>query len=130
MQKNYRIILFSPEEILLFYYLCKMAAKFISEREELLVCKQYLDNWPLKKIATYANLSQTTVLTILRRRNISLRDGKRLSSVQEYQVVELYNEGMPIIDIMSQTDIKSEQTIYRILRDAGVERRRNRRAAE
>lgn len=107
-----------------------MGAKSISEREELLVCKQYLDNWSLKKIATYANLSQTTVLAILRRRNIPLRDGKRLSSVQEHQVVELYNEGVPIIDIMSQTGIKSEQTIYRILRDAEVVRRRKRKAAE
>lgn len=107
-----------------------MGAKSISEREELLVCKQYLDNWSLKKIAAYANLSQTTVLAILRRRNIPLRDGKRLSSVQECQVVELYNEGVPIIDIMNQTDIKSEQTIYRILRDAEVVCRRKRKAAE
>lgn len=107
-----------------------MGVKIITEREELLVCKQYLDNWTLKKIAAYANLSQVTVLAILKRRNISLRGGKRLATVQECQVVELYDEGMSIIDIMRQTNIKSEQTIYRILHDAGVRLRRKRGAVK
>lgn len=107
-----------------------MGAKIITEREELLVCKQYIGNWTLKKIAAYANLSQVTVLAILKRRNIPLRGGKRLATVQECQVVELYNEGMSIIDIMTQTGVKSEQTIYRILRDVGVKLRRKRRTVK
>lgn len=100
-------------------------AKVITDREELLVCEQYLANWNLKKIAAFANMSHVTVLAILRRRGIPLREGKRLLKEQEDKVVELYNEGESIVEIKNKTDVKSEQTIYRILRDAGVERRRN-----
>lgn len=42
---------------------------------------------------------------------------------QESRVLSLYKEGMAIKEIMSKTDIKSEQTIYRILDSNGVPRR-------
>lgn len=98
--------------------------KVIMEREERLVCQQYIDNWPIRKIAAYANISQVTVMKILRRRGIPLRAGKRLTMEQERQVVELYNSGLSIREIIDKTTVKSTQTVYRILRDAGVERRR------
>lgn len=97
--------------------------KIITEREELLVCKQYAENWTLRKIASSANLSQSTVMAILKRRNIPLRNGKQLSAEQEQKVIALYSAGAPINEIKEKSDVKSEQTIYRILRDAGVGRR-------
>lgn len=99
--------------------------KLITEREELLICQQYIDNWAVRKIAAYANVSQTTVMAILKRRAIPLRAGKRLTKKQEDQVVELYASGLSIREIINKTGVRSEQTIYRILRDANVERRRN-----
>ncbi|MDD3040896.1 helix-turn-helix domain-containing protein [Bacteroides sp.] len=102
-----------------------LRGKVITEREELLICEQYLANWNLKKIAAFANLSHVTVLAILKRRDIPLREGKRLSKEQEDKVVELYNDGVSIVEIKNKSGVKSEQTVYRILRDAGVERRRN-----
>lgn len=103
-----------------------MAGKTISDREELLVCEHYSANWSLKKIAAFANLSQVTVLAILKRREIPLRAGKRLTKEQEEKVVGLYSStSLSILDIMTATGVKSEQTIYRILRDAGTKRRRN-----
>lgn len=98
--------------------------KIITEYEELLICKQYTENWSLRKIAAYANVSQTTVLAILRRRDIPLRQGKRITPSQKAHVVELYNAGMNIASIIDNTGVKSEQTIYRILRDANIEIRK------
>ena len=50
-----------------------------------------------------------------RRRSITLD--------QESRVLSLYKVGMAIKEIMKETDIKSEQTIYRILDSNGVSRR-------
>lgn len=50
-----------------------------------------------------------------RRRSITLD--------QEFRVLSLYKDGMAIKEIMKDTEIKSEQTIYRILDSNGVPRR-------
>lgn len=50
-----------------------------------------------------------------RRRSITLD--------QESRVLSLYKAGMAIKEIMKKTEIKSEQTIYRILDSNGVSRR-------
>lgn len=50
-----------------------------------------------------------------RRRSITLD--------QESRVLSLYKDGMAIKEIMKETEIKSEQTIYRILDSNGVPRR-------
>lgn len=42
---------------------------------------------------------------------------------QESRVMSLYKDGMTIKEIMDKTDIRSEQTIYRILDSNGVPRR-------
>ena len=42
---------------------------------------------------------------------------------QESRVLYLYKDGMAIKEIMGKTDIRSEQTIYRILDSNGVPRR-------
>ncbi|WP_218050274.1 hypothetical protein [Bacteroides faecis] len=102
----------------------KKRGKIITDREELLVCQQYKDGWTLRKIATYANISQTTVMAILRRREVSLRNGKQITEEQEKQVVDLYLSGEKIKEIMSKTSVRSEQTIYRIINNAGVDKRR------
>lgn len=102
----------------------KKRRKIITDREELLVCQQYKDGWTLRKIATYANISQTTVMAILRRREVSLRNGKQITEEQEKQVVDLYLSGEKIKEIMSKTSVRSEQTIYRIINNAGVDKRR------
>lgn len=102
----------------------KKRGKIITDREELLVCQQYKDGWTLRKIATYANISQTTVMAILRRREIPLRNGKQITEEQERQVIDLYLSGGKIKEIMSKTGVKSEQTIYRIINNAGIDKRR------
>lgn len=102
----------------------KKRGKIITDRGELLVCQQYKDGWTLRKIATYANISQTTVMAILRRREVSLRNGKQITEEQEKQVVDLYLSGEKIKEIMSKTSVRSEQTIYRIINNAGVDKRR------
>lgn len=105
----------------------KRRGKNITDSEEGLVCQHYIDNWTIKDIASYANISQTTVMAILRRKNIPLRNGKQVSPEVEKEVIELYNSGMSIVEITNKTSVRSEQTIYRILRSAKVKMRRDRK---
>lgn len=105
----------------------KRRGKNITDSEEDLVCQHYIDNWTLKDIASYANITQATVMAILRRKNIPLRGGRQISPEVEKEVVELYNSGMSIVEITNKTSVRSEQTIYRILRSAKVKMRRNRK---
>ena len=49
--------------------------------------------------------------------------GKLLTTKQEIDAANLYKEGITIKEIMSRTEIKSEQTIYRILDEFGIPRR-------
>ncbi len=96
----------------------------VSKELETIICEKYINGATLASIAERSHISQTTVLSILRRNNIPLRNGKRLSVQQEEEVVKLYRDGASIIEIKEKTVAKSEQTIYRILRDFGVERRK------
>lgn len=102
----------------------KKRGKNITDSEERLVCQHYINNWTIKDIASYANITQATVMAILRRRNIPLRGGKQLSPEDEKEVVELYNSGMSIVEITNKSNVKSAQTVYRILRSAKVKMRR------
>lgn len=49
--------------------------------------------------------------------------GRSITIDQESRVLSLYKDGIAIKEIMKETDIKSEQTIYRILDSNGVPRR-------
>ena len=49
--------------------------------------------------------------------------GRSITLDQESRVLSLYKDGMAIKEIMKETDIKSEQTIYRILDSNDVPRR-------
>lgn len=91
--------------------------KVITDGEKELVVQQYLDKWPLRKIAAYASLSQTTVMKIVREAGVPLR-GREVQYGPEMQatVQKLYDRGMSIADIMKQTGIQSGQTIYRLVK--------------
>ena len=99
--------------------------KIITDREKQLVCDLYAKRMPLRKLASYANLSQTTCLKILRENGVAMRNGRTITKEQEDDVIRLYYDGLSILDIIEKTGVKSEQTIYRIFRDHNVKRRRN-----
>lgn len=96
----------------------------ISSNEEKQVCESYVNGLTLKEIATFAGISSSSIMAILRRNNISLRNGKRLTPKQEEMVIALYGAGAKIAKIKEDSGVKSEQTIYRILRDAGIKQRK------
>lgn len=49
--------------------------------------------------------------------------GKAITPIQESIIVDLYKKGITIKEIMTQTGIRSQQTIYRLLDDNKVPRR-------
>lgn len=98
----------------------------VSDELSRIICEQYRNGIPLKEIASKSQISQSTVMAILRRNGVELRNGKQITPIQEDLVVRMYNSGVSIASIKSETGVKSEQTIYRILNDAGVEKRKKR----
>jgi hypothetical protein len=102
----------------------------LSYELEQLICEKYNNGVLLREIVEKSHISDATVMSVLRRNGIPLRQRKQISPEKEKYVVDLYKKGESIALIKSESGVKSEQTIYRILRDAGVERRRNRKAAE
>ncbi|MEG1839211.1 MAG: hypothetical protein RR220_07975 [Bacteroidaceae bacterium] len=92
----------------------------LTKEEESIICKQYADNRKLKQIASDTEVSESTVMAVLRRNEVQLRCGKRITKEQEEQVVSLYNQEYTITSIMLKSGVKSEQTIYRILSDAKI----------
>lgn len=92
----------------------------LTNNEERLICQQYVDRWTVRKIATHNNVSQATVMAVLRRNNIEFRGRKTISPEQESNVVQMYLDGITIKDIITKSGVKSEQTIYRILKDKNI----------
>lgn len=92
-----------------------MPGKQITDREKEIVVQQYQDGWAIRKIAAYANLSQTTVMKIVKEAGIELRGNKTYNTNKREEVQTLYQEGMSILDIMKTAGIRSEQTIYTIV---------------
>lgn len=97
----------------------------VNKETEQDICRDYQQNEKIRVIAKDYNITQATVMAVLRRNNIPLRDRKRIIPDIEEAVTVLYREGKSIIEIMQLTGVKSQQTIYRILRDHNVERRYN-----
>lgn len=100
--------------------------KVITDREKKIVVEQYADGWPIRKIAAYASISQTTVMKIVREAGIPLR-GKEVQYGPDVQalVQALYDKGASILAIMEQTGIRSEQTIYRLVKPTRRKRGKN-----
>lgn len=95
----------------------------ISKEEEVVICNQYNAFIPLREIASNANIGSATLMRILNRNNIKLRNRKRLTKEQKDKVIELYKLGtVSIKEIIKLSGVKSEQTIYKILDDNNIPR--------
>lgn len=92
-----------------------MAGKQITDSEKNIVVQQYQDGWPIRKIAAYANMSQTTVLKIVKEKGVKLRKNRSTNENKKEGVKRMYMEGSSINDIMIATGVKSTQTIYSII---------------
>lgn len=89
--------------------------------KETKVCDLYKKGLPVPDIILKTNTPETTVFNILRKNKIELRKGRSISKQREDKVVALYNDNSTTIKgIMKKTGIKSEQTIYRILKERKV----------
>lgn len=92
---------------------------------EFKVCKLYEEGVALREISKRVGVSQTTIMSVLRKYDVKLRDKKRISIQKRNLVVELYNQGDTIVDIRKKSGVRSEQTIYRILKEASIVIRKN-----
>lgn len=86
--------------------------------------QQYSDGWPLRKIAAYASISQATLMKIVRESGIPMRENCTYNAEKRAYVQRLYNKGMNISEIMKETGIRSEQTIYRIVKATRRDRKK------
>ena len=99
--------------------------KKITDVEKRLVCHKYREGMPIRSISAISGISQTTIMKILREEGVTLRENKATPIAKKRNVMRLYKEGKSIRDIMKIAGVKSEQTIYVILDEYKLERRRN-----
>lgn len=104
-----------------------MPGKQISDREKSIVVGQYEEGWTLRKIAAYANMSQTTVMKIVKEAGVKMRESNAVKGEKREDVKRLYAEGCSIREIIRKTGVKSSQTIYTIIQ---AERRKREKAAQ
>lgn len=101
----------------------------MTDVEKRYILKLYKDGDTIKNIASELLCSESTIRRVIRDSDTPIRVSSRpavyTDSAKE-KVVELYTEGLSILDIIEATQIRSEQTIYRILKEKDVTRRRNR----
>lgn len=100
-----------------------MPGKQISDREKSIVVNQYEEGWPLRKIAAYANISQTTVMKIVKEAGVSLRGHNTVKDEIKKEVRKLYADGLSIEEIIKLTGVKSSQTIYTIIKSSRRKRK-------
>lgn len=109
-----------------FIMLKSEAKQNISDREKSIVVSQYEEGWPLRKIAAYANMSQTTVMKIVKEAGVKMRENHAVKGEKREEVKRMYAEGCSIREIIRKTGVKSSQTIYTIIQ---AERRKREKAA-
>lgn len=91
-----------------------------AERDEK-VCTLYNAGASIPEIIKETNVPESTIFRILKKNNVQLRDGRSTSKQREDKVITLYESNTNTIKgIMSETGIKSEQTIYRILKERNI----------
>ncbi|MEG1684547.1 MAG: hypothetical protein RR319_01180 [Bacteroides sp.] len=90
---------------------------------EQLICEKYNKGVLLREIAKTSDVSDATIMKVLRRNKVTLRKRKQISPEKEKLIVCLYRAGESIARIKLESNVKSEQTIYRILKDAKIQLR-------
>ena len=109
---------------LLNYGVDKYEIKNSRENIEAAAIAMYKQWYTLKKICETLNISEARLLRIVRKNKVPMRNGYRIANTRKQKVVDLYvSDGNTIKGIMTETGVKSEQTIYRILDAAGIERK-------
>lgn len=90
------------------------------------VINLYNQGMKIKQIMQEANVAEGTVFRILMIHNIPRRDNKHFNQSKINEAIRMYADASnSILHILEVTGIKSEQTLYRYLKESGVERRRN-----
>ena len=93
--------------------------KKITDQQRREVEMLYRGGAAFREIAARVGVSQSTVAAVIREARIALRGGHYPADVRG-RVASLYREGCTVAEIMAATGVRSQQTVYRFLRDAGV----------
>lgn len=94
------------------------------KKVHIMVCYQYISNHKMKDISENNKVSESTIMRILKKYKIQLKKGDKFSLEQKKLAIILYNKGNLLSDIMNFTGIKSEKTIYNILNEFEIPKRK------
>ena len=97
--------------------------KIITEEVKRYICERYVMGERLANISKNADVSQTTIMQVLRERGVPLKNGETTTPINSHAIVSLYTVGKPIKEVSSITGA-SPATIYRVLKENGVKSNR------
>ena len=85
------------------------------------IMAMYADGTDVRTIANDLHTSQATIFRVLADNGVELKDNRHFTNDTINRAIELYNQPENSIKyILEQTGIKSEQTLYRYLKDCNV----------
>lgn len=85
------------------------------------IMAMYAAGTDVRTMANDLNTSQATIFRVLADNGIELKDNRHFTDNTINRAIELYNAPENSIKyILEQTNIKSEQTLYRYLKDRNV----------
>ena len=87
------------------------------------IVSRYLRGESVKDIRFSTHYSPTTIYRILENYNVERNGNLVFRDKERKKIVKLYNLGLSINNIMKLMDVKSEHTIYRILKEMGCKLR-------
>jgi transposase len=85
---------------------------------------RYAEGLTVRDIASEEGVSKTTVINIIKESGRSMRHSRHTPPDKCTEAISMYKGSFSIREILERTGIKSEQTLYTILRDSGTPLRR------
>lgn len=96
-------------------------AKFAKIKRNADIMAMYADGTDVRTIANDLNTSQATIFRVLADNGVVLKDNRHFTDNTINRAIELYNAPENSIKyILEQTGIRSEQTLYRYLKDNNI----------
>jgi len=99
----------------------RTAAKLAKLKRNADIMAMYAAGTEVRTIATTLDSSQTTIFRVLRENGIQLKENRHFTDATISRAIELYlTPENSIKYILEETGIKSEQTLYRYLKECNV----------
>jgi len=103
--------------------------KFISDDQKKKIYEAHNLGMTIERIAEYAGVGKATVSRYLKLAGLTAGPKPQLTEEEKNKIIQCYTDGIPVDEIANETK-RSTSTIYRCLREHGIELRKKNKQKE